>query len=318
MNCCKPIVASLFLAFVHGAAAAASPVLDAAQAGMGGTAAAASLENAAMTTNPSLIGLHRRYDFSGHARFGYDAATEWGVSAVDGRTSNWITMGLLYRGYKAHPTLTTSDLPGWSIPGATPSNIKRRHDVILALAGHVFQDRLAFGLSGTVLFYDHDRQGQGSTGNMDAGLSAHATRFLVLGVAGRNLLPVEGSGDLPMSGVAGFRLYGDPGTIRADLEWQDLNQDPWYSSGKNASPWTGAVGLERRFGNVTALRGGYRWSGPDGNMHRVTTGLGLMGPEGSIEFGAMIPVGPNEPTLRSTAVLMTINLQAPDMDQVPF
>jgi hypothetical protein len=286
---------------------------------MGGTAAAGSLENAAMSTNPSLIALHRRYDFSAHARFGYDAANEWGLSAVDGRTAKWLTLGLMYRGNKTHPALLTTDLPGWTVPGVTPSNVKRRHDVVLALAGHALKRRLAFGLSGSMLFYDHDRLGQGSIGNLDVGLSTHAAKYLVLGVAGRNLLPIYGAGDLPLTGVAGFRLYGRPGTLRADIDWQDgARGASWWSATDRYSPWTAAAGVERRLGEVTALRAGYRWSGPEGKVHRVTTGLGLMGPEGSVEFGAMLPVGPGEPTLRGTAFLFSLNLAAPETSNVDF
>ena len=190
------------LAFLHAPARAAEVVHSADLAGMGGASVAASESNAALTANPSLIALHRRYDLHAHGRLGYDSRGEWGVSAVDARTSRHVALGVIYYGDRSHPELRTSELPGWTEPGVTPSNVKRHHNIVAALAFPLFERRLSFGLSGTVSFFDHDRQGTGSTGNLDAGFGWHATEWLVLGVSGRNLLPIDGIGELPLTAAA--------------------------------------------------------------------------------------------------------------------
>jgi len=210
---------------------------------------------------------------------------------------------LLYQGDRAHPELRMSELPGWTEPGVVPTNIKRHHDFTLAAATHAFRRRLSIGMSGVLSMYNHDRQGQGTTGNMDFGLAAHASRWLVLGAAGRNLLPIEGVGEFPLTAVGGFRVHGQAGALAADVEWEDAATVPWSLCG----------GVERRVGRVPVVRAGWRWEGPE-RSHRFTTGFGAQGPEGSLDFGALIPVGPDEPTLGSTTWMFSMQLVAPTMD----
>ena len=79
-------------------------------------------------------------------------------------------------------------------------------------------------------------------------------------------------------------------------------------------PWTICGGVERRLGSVPVVRAGWRWEGPE-QSHRFTTGFGAQGPEGSIEFGALIPVGPDEPTLGSTTWMFSMHLVAPSLEE---
>ncbi len=304
MTRCKPILPAVFLAFSHVPAHAAEGVVGANLAAMGGAAAANPDDNAPITVNPGAIALKERYDLHGHFRYGPDQLNQWGFSAVDGRTSNWLTLGLYYAGDRANPPLTPADLPGWTLPGEDPDNIKRHHDFTLAFAGHGWDRRLSAGFSGTFAIYNHDRHGAGSTGNVDVGVAARPVDGFTIGVAGRNLIPVNDLGELPLTVVGGMRVHGEAGALSADVDWRDIKAD---------FPLTFAGGGELPIGEIPRLRAGYRYEGPI-EQHRLTGGFGLVGASGSIDIGVQVPVGAGQPTLSGLAGLISIHLAAPKGD----
>lgn len=301
----KPILVAGFLAFFAPASQGAEAVVGADLAAQGGAAAAASDRNAAITVNPGLIALHDRYDINGQFRYGPDALTQWAVGAVDTRTSRWLSLGLMYVGDRSEPALRTSELPGWTTPGDTPPNVRRHHDFTLAGAVQGWDRRFAVGLSGTFSIYNHDRHGAGSTGNIDAGIGARPTDWLDLGVAGRNLVPVNDVGDLVLTVVGGARVHGDPGSILAEVEWRETDL---------GSPLTFAGGGELPLGETARLRLGHRYEGPT-ERHKVTGGLGLGNDSGSVDFGVQVPVGADLDVLGGTAFLISVNLAAPRVDE---
>ena len=207
MQRCKPVFIAGFMAFFHAPAHAAEGVVAANQAAMGGAAAAASEDNSAITVNPGLLSLHERYDLHGHFQYGPSAVSRWGASVVDSRTSKWLTMGFYYAGDRGNPPIATADLPGWTLPGETPTNFLRHHNLTLGAATHGFDRRLGVGLSGTWAIFNHDLQGRGSTGNVDVGVGTRPTEWLDVGVAGRNLVPIDDIGVLPMTVVGGTRFH---------------------------------------------------------------------------------------------------------------
>ena len=73
------VVAGLLLGFSP-SVRAAPEVLGADQTAMGGVSLAADTSNAAITTNPGLLALHRRYDFS--AQFGVGPSTGLHLSLI--------------------------------------------------------------------------------------------------------------------------------------------------------------------------------------------------------------------------------------------
>ena len=302
MQRCKPVFVAGFLAFFHAPSQAAEGVVAANLGAMGGAAAAASEDNAAITVNPGLLALHERYDLHGHFQYGPSAVSQWGASVVDSRTSKWLTLGFYYAGDRGNPPIRTEDLPGWTLPGETPTNLRRHHNLTMGAATHAFQRRLSFGLSGTWAIFNHDLQGSGSTGNMDAGIGARPTDWLDLGVAGRNLVPVDDIGVLPMTFVGGARVHGRPGALLADVEWRE--------EVTRNSPITVAAGGEVLIREAACVRAGWRLDGPL-NEHRLTTGVAATGPAGSLDLAFELPVAPQGPTIDGLSFIVSVHLAAP-------
>lgn len=305
MNHRKLVFTAAFTAFFGAPAQAAEGVVAANLGAMGGAAAGHSEDNAAVTVNPGLIALHERYDLHGHFQYGPDAVSRWGASVVDSRTSKTITAGFYYAGDRGNPPIATDDLPGWTIPGETPSNLRRHHNLTLALGTHGFDRRLAVGLSGTWAIFNHDLQGAGSTGNIDVGMGTRPTDWIDVGVAGRNLVPVNDIGVLPLTVVGGTRIHGTPGALLADVEWrEDVERN---------SPITVSAGGEVLVRESAAIRAGWRLDGPQGE-HRLTSGLAATGPGGSLDLAVDLPVAPGAPTLQGMAFLVSVHLAAPKVD----
>ncbi len=304
----NPFPAVAFLAFFPPAARGAEAVVAANLAAMGGAAVAASEDNAAVTANPGVMPLYARYDLHGHYQYGPDRVSRWGASAVDSRTSKWLTGGVFYAGDVGNPPIAPRDLPGWTIPGQVPSNRRRNHDITAAFAVDALDRRVGVGLSATLALYDHDLGGSGSTGNFDAGIGARPTPWLDLGVAGRNLAPIDDLGLLPTTVAAGARVHGRRGAVLADVSWRD-ERGP-------GGPWVVAAGGELPVGEAPVLRAGYRYEGLRG-AHKLTAGVGIDGEGGQVALGAQIPVGPGEPTFAGTALGVSIHLAAPSVDRPP-
>lgn len=276
----RPLSAlSLAIALLASAPALAAPdLVGADRVAMGGTSLAAHDSNAAITTNPGLLALTDRYDFS--AQFGFGPGLHWGATAMDGRTAENVAVGFTYAGDRYEPALTTDELPGWNVPGEDIANMKRQHDFALAVSGSAAEDRVAFGIGGHVSLYDHDRNGKGTTGNVDAGVGLRPTEFLTVGLSGNNLVPLDVLGDRPLRVGGGVMLHGAPAALSVDGGWVATD---------TGAPVFVDAGTELRPG-AARLRVGGRYDGPTATP-AVTAGLGFAGEGGAIEYGIQIPIG---------------------------
>lgn len=269
----------------------------------GGAAVAASTDNAAATHNPGLLGLHERYDFHGHVLYGPTRGIQWAASVVDGRTSSAFAAGLVYAGDLSHPALSVDELPGWAPPGAEIPNMKRYHDITAALSIPVADRRLSFGVNGTLSIFQHDREGSGTSGNMDVGIGARPVDWLVLGAAGSSLLPQNTLGDRPPTVAGGVRVR-DPelGHLEADVTWVSevvADRLPLVLAGG------GEVQIRTAF-----LAAGTRIDGPEERTD-LTWGVGLGSPTGSFEYGMAIPLNLGEDTVSNILYQLSIRFAAP-------
>lgn len=260
------------------AAHAAPDLVGADRVAMGSASLAAHDNNAAITTNPGLLALTDRYDFS--AQLGIGPGMHWGATAMDGRTAENVAMGFTYAGDRYEPALAVDELPGWTVPGDDIPNMKREHDFALALSGALAEDRVAFGVGGHLAVYDNDRNGKGTTGNVDVGVGLRPTDFLTVGVAGNNLVPLDVLGDRPMRVGTGVMLHGAPAAIEVD--------GGWVASDEGA-PFFLDAGTELRPG-AARLRVGGRYDGPTATP-AVTGGVGIAGEGGALEYGIEVPLG---------------------------
>jgi hypothetical protein len=279
----KQLAHMLIVGLIPSSVAHAAPdVLGADLVGTGGVSQAASRSNAAITTNPGLLGLHDRYDFGAQFGYGPSRGLHWGVSGMDARTAKDIALGFVYSGDRAEPPLTVDELPGWAVPGADIPNIKRQHDFTAALAGSLFDNRVSIGVGGNVSLYDHDRNGKGTTGNADVGLGLRPTDALTFGFSANNVLPIDPLGERPLQLAGGVRL---------DTELAAIEVDGGSIAVDSGTPAFVATGGEVRPGSAR-LRAGFRWEGPT-DTSRITAGVGFENEGGSIEYGLEVPIGGN-------------------------
>jgi len=300
----KHISLALIALFISTPSLAEEDVTGANVLGMGGVSAASVSDNAAITVNPGLMALSRRYLFHGHFKFGPAGGAHWAASAMDGQTSKFLWLGIAYSGDIYNPALQTSELPGWTIPGEDIENTKRFHDVTLALAVPLIPERLSLGVNGGLSFHNHDRQGKGNTGNTDVGLGILATDWLSIGLAGENLLPL--SGNRTLGALAGVRVFNpEIGAFEIDGGYQHLK-----SKGV-----TLGVGGEKNAG-IARLRLGY-----DIDLNTVgqsvSWGFGLVGEGGSFEYGMALPLGAGELAGGGMINQLSIHLHAPDTSGAP-
>ena len=304
---CKLQIAAFLSLGLPGLAWAADPVAAANFAGQGSTLLVAHEDNAALTANPSVIALTRRYDIQAMGALGPSGGSGWGASIVDNQTSPWLALGFVYSGRRSEPALLDRELPAYRIPGEDVSNVRRRHDMTLALSGSMLERRLAVGVSGTLQLFNNDRDGDGAVGDLDVGISGHATPWLVLGAAGRNLVPSWGGRDLPLAVGGGARVHTNRIAVGAQAEWLDQKADlPVNISG----------GLDLPLGAVPRIRGGYRYEGK-GQRQWLTTGVGFVGPDGSFDFSALLPLD-EQISIGSVGWGMSMNLRGPVVETAPF
>jgi len=278
---------------------AAEDVAGANVLGMAGVSVADVTDNAAITVNPGLMALRRRYDFHGHYAFGPVRGSHWGATAMDGQTSQVLWMGLAYSGDAYRPELETSELPGWKVPDQPIANKKRNHDLTLALGVPVIRDRLSVGINGGVSLFNNDRQGKGLFGNADVGLGVMPTEWLAIGLVGENLLPL--TGPRSTGAQAGIRVFKE--------EIGAFEIDGGYLHGDSDGISLG-VGGEKTFGSARA-RLGYGIDLPTSDQH-ISWGLGLLGEGGSFEYGMQLPLGPVDGLLSGMVNQLSLHLKAPD------
>jgi hypothetical protein len=283
MRACKSTLIGAILCFHAGNAWAVSPedAMDDAVMSMGWAGIANPESNSAPTVNPGLLGLSERYHFGGQFAYGPHPQAGWAVTAVDSRTIKSLAIGVTYNRSVDDPELAVEELPGW-IPIGTPiSNRRVFHDVTLAAAVPLLDRRISFGVNGTVSIFDHDRLGNGLTGNLDTGLGIRPVDFFTLGLAGRNLLPIAAQTDRPATLSYGLRL----GT--AELGGIEVNMDQILED-TDGAPWELAAGLEKA-AEAVQVRGGWRYDGPE-SRHWLTLGLGAGSSSGSLGYSIALPL----------------------------
>jgi hypothetical protein len=273
-------VAGLVLAFSVDARAEPE-VLGADMTAQGGVSLAADTSNASITTNPGLLALNRRYDFSAQFGVGPSGGLHWAAGGMDGRTSEAVALGFMYAGDRYEPNLRTSELPGFWPIGEEIPNMKRQHDFVLALATPIVRDKLSVGLGGYVTYFNNDRDGKGATGNLDAGLGWKVSDYVTVGASGNNLLPFDPLSQRPLTAGAGVRVHGPVAAIEVDggyLEGSGPGAPAFVAAGAELAP------------KALRIRGGYRY---EGNVEQsvVTAGLGVFSEGGALEYGIDIPVG---------------------------
>ncbi len=161
-------------------------------------------DNGAVTVNPAAGAMAQRFD--AHAHFAAGEQTELSATAVDASAqSSKLVLGVGFRRTTWEPPYTDDDLPGW-YSGEFPSNVKRQTE-LQAGASYPFLDRkFSLGVGGTVSYYANDRQGKGWSGNVDVGVAGRPQDWLVLGLVGRNLVPIEQTRDMPLGALGGVRI----------------------------------------------------------------------------------------------------------------
>ena len=240
---------------------------------MGGAATALPSDNAAIGVNPAALALDERYDVHGHAAAGGGRGWNFCASVVDSRTSA-VAFGLSYSYRFGDVAFTDDDLPGWIADGELPTNVKRTHTVGVGLAVPFADRRVAVGIGGAVRRYDHDRNGDVWTGDLDVALAATPAPGLTLGLAARDLLPFDHPDDPDpvLVGGVGYqagpvRLAGDLGVL---LETGDLR---------------GALGIEAAV-DIVRVRTGWR----AGEAPALTWGLGVLNEQGGFDYAMAIPL----------------------------
>lgn len=284
------ITAALALDQVEGADTAAA----------GSAAVANPFSNAAITANPAALGLAERYTFSG--AFGYgERGLHWNFGTVDAKTTA-VGFGLVYSGDRYTPALTVDELPGWQVPGQEISNRKRYHDLAAGLAIPFADRRFAFGIGGALSFYQHDRQGKGTSGNLTAGIAARPDDRFSFGVTGRNLLPVDAPGrDLELLG--GFWL-GDERVASFAAEG-GVQLD-------GRTPLLLAAGGEVWAGTSAVVRAGWRL---EDARHHATIGAGAGTPDASLDVALQLPLDALAKPVDWTLVV-SIRFKGPDIDDI--
>lgn len=268
---------------------------------MGGTAAANADDNAAITANPGVLGLEKRYDLQGVFSVNWPSVG-WGLSLLDAETNKSISVGAVWRRSIADPPLTDADLPGWVQSGTTPSNVRETHDITLALASPFFERRLAFGLSGNVSIVRHERLGTYATGNMDVGAGAKPVPWLTIGLVGRNLLPIVRQSERPASVMLGLRVAdAEIGAIATELDVK--------TEKITGSRFTVGAGAEKNLG-IGRFRAGWRYEGPV-DRHFATVGLGAQNEFGRVEYGVAVPLNRFEVVQMIHRLSLTIRIRLP-------
>lgn len=295
----------VILLLVGATALGADVVQGANTAAMGGVGVAAPQDNAAITLNPGLIGLVERYDFHAHVRFGPTGDLQWAATALDSRTSEKFGAGFAYSGDRFDPPLRQNDLPGWSLPGEELGNRRRENDFTLAFGVPVLDRRLSLGLGALLSQFNHDRDGQGSTADLHAGIGFRPVDWLTLGVGVRNFAPINSVQDRPLSWVAGGRVEAaDKVALEANL-WSST--DPLADSAISI-----AAGVEVAPSDAARFRVGVFRDGPISRT-RVTAGFGLVTSRGGgLDYALLIPVAGDDFAWRTFVHQIAFRFSAPE------
>lgn len=259
----------------------------------GGASAAHGHDNTALTVNPAALALYRRYGIAIMGGFFDGRDVRLGASAVDGLTTEGVSLGIAYqRSYLSMP-LVVQELPGWGPVDQSPSTSRRFDTISLGLGIPLIRDKLTIGAGGTVVVVGHPILGNTVTGNATVGLAARPTRRWAVGLAGRNLIPKLFPTDPATSVVLGNRV--------AWTENQSLLLDV-----EVPLDFTGSVPVIARAGgewgdDKRVVGAGYRFVGLT-SEHWITLGAGLIsdsstdgrstGSRGGLHYVTELPLHP--------------------------
>jgi hypothetical protein len=247
---------------------------------LGRAAVANPTDNSTISLNPGAMALAERYDVSGWFDLGPTGDLEWGISALDSRTAP-IAFGVSWRRTVAEPPITLAEMPGWVQPGVAVPNVKRTHEVTIAIAGPIDDRKFSVGVNGTVIIRHDDRGGNAVNGNADVGAAWQIDKEWAVGLAGRNLIPLKGQVGLDTGITAGVHYERkDIAAWAFDLDWQ--------TSGQPVFPLSFRLGGEAL---VSAFRPrlGYRFDGATGT-HWLVPGIGGENDSGAIDYALAIPL----------------------------
>jgi hypothetical protein len=273
---------------------------------MGGVSIALPSDNVTIAASPGMVGLHERFDMNAMGAVGEGGGLHWGGGAVDARTSDFIAIGFAYSGDRYHPAFRAAELPGWTTVDIEPTNVKRYHDLTLTTGVPLIGRRLCLGVSGTWSIYDHDSQGAGASGDLDAGLGLKIIDPLSIAVAAEHLLPGDPTGDRPRTLNGGFG-WQDSGPVAAaaDVSWTEGANTPWGVAG----------GLDLKI-NDGRIRAGGRWDGAAvGPTTWATWGIGIANNEADLGYSMQIPFGQGKQTALSLIHTIGVQFAAPRLDE---
>lgn len=280
-------------------AGAADGLRGANAAAMGGAALAHPEDNAAIAANPAMLALAQRYDLAG--TFSVDHALDlgWHLSAMDSSRGR-IGFGAAWERTVSEPPLSPDEMPGWVVPGETPSNL-RKTSVFHAGFGVALDEdrRWSLGLGGQFGQVNHDRLGPSLTGDVDLGLGWHPSEPVTVGLVGQGLLPVGGALATPAAVLVGSRYAIEEGpSVALDLGWQL----------EDAS----GLGLLIRGGAEAAIgmarpRLGVRYEGP-ARRTTLSGGIGAENEVGAVEYAVLVPVG-GAFSVRAIQHLLTVRIR---------
>jgi hypothetical protein len=256
----------------------------------------------AVAANPAVPGTIDTYDFSLAGSYG-QRGLHWHVGAIDTETSP-IALGLVYSGDRFNPPLTPRELPGWTIPGTELTNLKQNHDIAMSAAIPFWERRISVGIGGSVSFFNHERTGKGTTGNMTAGLAFKPDERVIIGLSGRNFLPIsDPTFDRPLELMGGL-WTGKTGTFGLAVDG-GARLDA-------ANPLLLAAGLEGNPSELAVLRAGWRL---EEGVNHVAIGAGAGTPEAAIDFGMQVPTNALAKPADWTFQL-SIRIAGPDLDRI--
>jgi hypothetical protein len=200
---------------------------------------------------------------------------------VDGRTSEHVTFGLAYHGGMLNRPFLPSEVPGWAPADEELVNVFQRHDISFAVAVPVLDRRLSFGVNGTLSIREGEYVRTGVTGNLDLAVAARPIEEFTVAFVGSDLLPIVDQPDRPARVALGLRGGKDDlatGAVDVGFKAEEVATSPWWV----------AAGLEGAI-KFARIRAGWDWDGERGT-HRISWGLGLRAPMGSLSYAMQVPI----------------------------
>ena len=261
---------------------------------MGRAGSANGTDNTAITMNPATIGLVKRYEIQTNLSVTKGPGIGMAVGVTDSKTSA-VSLGLVYQRLRYDGGQDSREWPGWVESDGEFAKRKRYDNVTLAIAYPLLDNRLSFGLNGTLAKFNHDIQGKGLTGNMDFGVAASPTEYWSLGVVGHNVLPVSGCGDTQKQNATCLPDFDTGiliGTYLGTPEFGGfaLDVDVHLTGPDDSPPVSIRTGFQKTI-STFVVETGYRWEGPTNN-HWLTMGFGITKRNTGMVYSLGIPLDP--------------------------